>query len=394
MLFERRRGRVFDAYVNVVSLADSYVELADLYPGSKFIVTVVNGAGEGRTATDSGPNEPSTRMGTQRTTAASYLTDQLSSLTGRLLLLRVNDPDRWEQLCQFLDCGVPSSTYPDFADIEPRGVLFDESMKNGLEVPSLRRKWDSLPWIVGPTRQWHGVMLSGAAEHSPNGRWVPDVRERFGRLEAARWDVLDDTFPDNLALFRQANFSLRNPGCATLYLRQGGTNLRGFTSASLRSRRAYRYGRFEAEIRPAKGPGLVTGVFLHRNSPRQEIDIEFLGRNTRQLLVNVYYNPGGEGATFEYGYRGTPCVIELGFDASEEFHRYSIAWTSNSLRWFVDGRIVHERANWDPTPIPHLPMRFFINLWPPRSKELAGVLSPSDLPAKSEIKSVDVDVWK
>ena len=188
-------------------------------------------------------------------------------------------------------------------------------------------------------------------------------------------------------------FRYQNPGCATLHLRQGGTKLRRFTSASIRSRGAYRYGRFEAEIRPAKGPGLVTGVFLHRNSPRQEIDIEFLGRDTRQLLVNVYYNPGGEGATFEYGYRGTPAAIELDFDASEDFHRYSIAWTSSSLRWFVDGRMVHERANWNPTPIPHLPMRFFVNLWPPRSKQLAGVLSPTDLPAKIEIRSVDIDVW-
>ena len=139
---------------------------------------------------------------------------------------------------------------------------------------------------------------------------------------------------------------------------------------------------------------MVTGVFLHRNSPRQEIDIEFLGRNTRLLMVNVYYNPGGEGATFEYGYLGTPTVIDLGFDASDAFHRYSIAWTPSSIAWFVDGRVVHERINWDPTPIPHLPMRFFINLWPPRSRKLAGVLSPGDLPAKSEIKSASIDVWK
>ena len=135
-------------------------------------------------------------------------------------------------------------------------------------------------------------------------------------------------------------------------------------------------------------------MFLHRNSPRQEIDIEFLGRNTTRLMVNVYYNPGDEGATLEYGYRGTPAVIDLGFDASEAFHRYSIAWTPSSITWFIDGRMVHERVNWNPTPIPHLPMRFFINLWPPRSKQLAGVLSLIDLPAKSEIRSVDIDVWK
>ena len=392
-LFERGRGRVFDAYVNVVSLAKNCIELASLYPDSKFIVTVASGAEEGRTTSNSGPNETSTRGGAQSALTASALIDQLSPLTGRLLVLRANDADRWELLGRFLDCAVPSSAYPDFADIEARSLARDERVIS-VESYSHRKRWDKLPWIVGPARTWRGVVLDVGAQDPFDGRWVPDLREQFDRLEAARWEVLDDTFPGNLALFREANCSLPHPGCVTLHLRQGGTDLRRFTSASLRSRRAYRYGRFEAEVRPAKGNGLVTGVFLHRNSPRQEIDIEFLGRDTRQLMVNVYYNPGGEGASFEYGYRGTPAVIDLGFDASESFHRYSIAWTSSSIRWFVDGRMVHERVNWDPTPIPHLPMRFFVNLWPPRSKKLAGVLSPSSLPATSDIRSVDIDCWK
>ena len=393
-LFARSKGRIFDAYVNVASLADSFLELANLYPNSKFILTIVDGTGEGRATTNGGVSEPSTQSESRSATPASELVDQLSRLKGRLLVLRVGDNDRWEQVCRFLYCKVPNSAYPDFADIGPRRVVLDDLRRNGSDVPSRKWKWDRLPWIVGPSREWLGVVLHSDVDDSPYRRWTPEVQERFDRLDCGIWEVLDDTFPDNLALFREANLSLGNPGRVTLNLRKGGTNLRTFTSASIRSRKAYRYGRFEAEIRPAKGPGLVTGVFLHRNSPRQEIDIEFLGRNTRQLMVNVYYNPGGEGATFEYGYRGTPAVIDLDFDASKGFHRYLIVWTSSSIRWFIDGRLVHERANWDPTPIPHLPMRFFVNLWPPRSKQLAGVLKPRDLPAKSEVKSMSIDAWK
>ena len=389
MLFERGRGRVFDAYVNVVSLTGHCIELARLYPDSRFIVTLAGGTEEGRTTFTSEPDQTSRRDDAPSVLTASALTEQLSPLAGRLLVLRVNDTDRWERLGQFLNCAVPSSAYPNIADIEPRSVALDEPV----ESSSHRKRWDKLPWIVGHTRNWRGVVLDVGAQNPVAGRWIPDVREQFDSLEPARWEVLNDTFPGNLALFREANCSLPQPRCVTLNLRQGGTDLRTFTSASIRTRMAYRYGRFDAEIRPAKGKGLVTGVFLHRNSPRQEIDIEFLGRDTRQLLVNVYYNPGDEGATFEYGYRGTPAVIDLGFDASESFHRYSIAWTSSSIRWFVDGRMVHIRANWDPTPIPHLPMRFFVNLWPPRSKKLAGVLSLCSLPAKSEIRSVEIDCW-
>jgi hypothetical protein len=64
----------------------------------------------------------------------------------------------------------------------------------------------------------------------------------------------------------------------------------------------------------------VTGLFLHRNGPRQEIDIEFLGRDTTRMFVNVFYDPGIPGTKLEYGYRGTPTVIDLGFDASKTFH--------------------------------------------------------------------------
>ena len=135
----------------------------------------------------------------------------------------------------------------------------------------------------------------------------------------------------------------------------------------------------------------MTGLFLHRNSPRQEIDIEFLGNDTNKLLANVYYNPGTEGSRFDYGYRGSPVLIDLGFDASKKFHVYAIEWTDTSIRWLVDEKVVHERFNWNPTPIPHLPMQFYLNLWPTKSEELAGKLYEAALPAFCEIRSVHVE---
>lgn len=74
-------------------------------------------------------------------------------------------------------------------------------------------------------------------------------------------------------------------------------------------------------------------MFLHRNGPRQEIDIEFLGRDTTKMLVNVFYNPGHEGTKLEYGYRGTPTEISLGFDAAEDFHLYEINWQPEGVEW-------------------------------------------------------------
>jgi hypothetical protein len=52
----------------------------------------------------------------------------------------------------------------------------------------------------------------------------------------------------------------------------------------------------------------VTGFFLHRHDPRQEIDIELTGDDPWRMLANVYFNPGDEGAAMAYGYRGSPCL--------------------------------------------------------------------------------------
>jgi beta-glucanase (GH16 family) len=105
-----------------------------------------------------------------------------------------------------------------------------------------------------------------------------------------------------------------------LTIRKESLGVRDFSAASLTSCDRYLFGRFEAMIKASKVPGVVTGFFLHRDSPRQEIDIEIAGNRTDRLLVNVFYNPGDEGAKYDYGYRGAPSYIDLGFDASESYH--------------------------------------------------------------------------
>ena len=104
------------------------------------------------------------------------------------------------------------------------------------------------------------------------------------------------------------------------------------------------------------------------------------------LLVNVFYNPGGEGAHFDYGYKGGPSYIELGFDASKASHRFAIEWSPCEILWWVDDHLVHRRVIWDPTPIPHLPMALHVNSWPSRSTQLAGRINSRRLPATTIVR--------
>ena len=108
------------------------------------------------------------------------------------------------------------------------------------------------------------------------------------------------------------------------------------------------------------------------------------------MLVNVYFNPGDEGAAMGFGYRGSPYRVDLNFDASEDYHLYTIDWRPDAIIWSVDRWIAHERASWDPTPIPHLPMRLHANLWAPRSEELAGRIDDAGLPTEAHFRNVSI----
>jgi beta-glucanase (GH16 family) len=201
----------------------------------------------------------------------------------------------------------------------------------------------------------------------------------------------DDTFPGNLALFRPANVRTCPTGGVELQVAQASLGVRDLSAGAVSSRDRFLYGRFEATLQSTDVPGLVTGFFLHRDSPRQEIDVEITGDRPDRMLANVFYNPGSDGAKFDYGYRGTPVAIDLGFDASRALHTYAIEWEPDEIRWLVDGRVVHRRVLWDPTPIPHMPMTLHVNAWPTRSRELAGQLVLHALPAAARVRRIAVD---
>jgi len=359
-LFGRKRGRVFDAYVNIGSLSGHYTELARIYPGARFIIT----ANRDRTLPE-----------------WTSLADALRRIPGSVLTLKSQEPDKWKALCGFLGCAYPIDPYPGCGDRDQR-KLAARDCQSAIAAKELKR--DPSPWIIASER-WQGICVAEEAESTEK-----ETEHDLTGVDHALRTLRDDTFPSNLALFTPRNVTFESDQTMRLTLRRERTPVRGFTSGALCSRHQYRYGRFVANARPAGAPGVITGVFLHRNSPRQEIDIEFLGKDTRKMLVNVFYNPGLEGARMEYGYRGTPALVDLGFDASEDFHEYAIEWTPTAIRWSVDGRLVYERLDWDPTPIPHLPMQLHFNLWHSRSRELAGRLDHTDLPAISELRALHV----
>lgn len=359
-------NRIFNAYVNVGSLDKQFMKIAMWYPDAKFI-HVLDGVNDSVECYD------------------------LNRLVGSSRILRFDSLScsKWKTLCEFINCAPPASSYPELPErFQRTSVKIDVDIRSKFPY-SRRLKADSSPWIVPLKTNWAGLATKSSTFSNIQGQGSI-LSEGFRTFQGEVWELREDTFPSNLALFSPNNFSLTDTG-AVLTLKKESLGVREYSGSSICSKQAFRYGHFEAEIKPSNIPGVITGLFLHRNSPRQEIDIEFLGKDPTKLLVNVYYNPGDDGAMFDYGYRGTPVLIDLGFNASSEFHSYRIEWDPDSIRWFVDNRLIHERFNWEPTPIPHLPMQFHINLWPSRSIELAGKLRDNILPAVSYLGSIHIN---
>jgi GR25 family glycosyltransferase involved in LPS biosynthesis len=294
----------------------------------------------------------------------------------------------WGLLCPLLGLAEPVQTFPVGA---PRGlrVFRDDrpAAARRSSTPLSRRDCplDDSPWVLPPRSGWESRPPSGQPVRLAGERLVHAAMT----TATPSFPALIETFPGNLASFAREGLMYDDDG-AHLVISEASAGSRPYRSGAFASAGFFDHGRFEAEIRAASGPGLVTGFFLHRDAPRQEIDVELAGDVPRRMLVNVYFNPGDDGATIGFGYRGSPCRIDLGFDATLDFHLYAIDWRPGRVAWLVDGRIVHERAGWDPTPLPHLPMRLHANLWAPRSEELAGRIDNDALPSTATFRNVSV----
>lgn len=126
-----------------------------------------------------------------------------------------------------------------------------------------------------------------------------------------------------------------------------------YRSAEVQSRARYSYGYFEARFRALRGAGALSSFFTYTGPPGpawDEIDIEILGRNTRELRVS--YVSGGQ--------RTRSVVVPLGFDASAEAHTYAFAWREDAIHWYVDGALAHSETGAQ-APIPRLPQKIMFN---------------------------------
>lgn len=127
-----------------------------------------------------------------------------------------------------------------------------------------------------------------------------------------------------------------------------------YSGGEFRTKKTYGYGRYEVSMKAIKNDGCVSSFFTYTGSydgdPWDEIDFEVLGKDTSKVQLNYYRN----------GVGGHEKMIDLGFDASDDFHTYAFEWHKDKIIWFVDGKEVFRREG---ANLPRTKGKIMMNAW-------------------------------
>lgn len=171
------------------------------------------------------------------------------------------------------------------------------------------------------------------------------------------WRKADFYYPSNahLAAWVAEHVQFKD-GYMDLKLNRDQVDYKPYSGAEYQRRGFYHYGRYEVIMQAAPGSGTVSSFFTHTNEyfgdPHDEIDIEFLGKDTTQLHINYFTNGNAAGSVY----------VPLGFDAAKEAHLYAFEWTPTEIRWFVDDEMVFSATD-ELHEIPRAPGRIIMDLW-------------------------------
>jgi endo-1,3-1,4-beta-glycanase ExoK len=179
--------------------------------------------------------------------------------------------------------------------------------------------------------------------------------EDFSTFDRRRWFVSDGW---NSGGFQSCTYAESH-----VHAREGALELRltdtpsargPYTCAEVQSLELYGHGLYEVRMRAAAAtPGVVSAFFTFIRPPHDELDIEFVGKQPKQVQLNYFVNGAPQ--------RGKN--IDLEFDTTTAMNDYAVEWLPDALRWFVNGRLIYEVKKGNDTPFPVQPSKIHLSIW-------------------------------
>lgn len=117
------------------------------------------------------------------------------------------------------------------------------------------------------------------------------------------------------------------------------------------------FGKIDVTLKASTGQGVVTS-FVLQSDDLDEIDWEWLGGDTTQVQTNYF----GKGDTTTYD-RGAYHPVN---SPQDDFHTYTIDWTKDYVKWYIDGDLVRTLLYADAkdgTRFPQTPMQIKLGTW-------------------------------
>jgi hypothetical protein len=203
-------------------------------------------------------------------------------------------------------------------------------------------------------------------------------QDDFNSFDPSRWEKATHTWNENLAQFVPENVTFAE-GIMTLHLTDEPTAQRQYSGAEYRTKDSYLYGKFVVRAKAAPGSGVISSFFTYRDPPDptwNEIDIEFLGKNTTLIQFNPWWDwwPNCE-----------PVTYDLPYDTADDFHVYTFEWTPDYIRWTVDGDTYHVFRGGGV----NLSQKIMMNIWISSNTDWAGPFNPNILPTAAQYDYVE-----
>jgi beta-glucanase (GH16 family) len=129
-------------------------------------------------------------------------------------------------------------------------------------------------------------------------------------------------------------------------------------SPTIRSKFYFFFGRTEILMKCATGTGVISSM-MWLSDVLDEVDWEFFGTNATFAQTNYF----GKG---EPDFRNGGYYPVTGKSVHDDYHNYTTVWTSSSLQWYIDGRLVRTLLPKDAEngyKYPQTPMRLSLGIW-------------------------------